>query len=320
MRAPAAVACEIEHLYQRGARAFFVQDDLFVLTSEAATLARVAALTEELRARGIEDAVFWVKGRPDSVTAPVLQALRALGAIHLFLGVESAVAERLAYLGRSHQPADNVRAIAMCREHGIVPSFNLMIFDPDCSLEQVMASAAFAREHVDLPWNLCRTEIYSGTGLYRRLTAEGRLQGDYRSYGYRMRDERAELMFRVLRVALHERAFAFDSLLNRLISLSFARQLHERYFPGPATASLSRQVLDLVRAVHADTLDILDEAHALAACQQLGREETRQRAIGMALAAARRALPWHAQADHLWEHLDLRGRSLRAGEPAPRAG
>jgi hypothetical protein len=84
-----------------------------------------------------------------------------------------------------------------------------------------------------LPWNVCRTEVYSGTALRDRLEAEGRLEGDYRSYGYRMRDSRAEVLFRIVRVSLHERALAIESLLNRLISLSFARQLDERYFLVP---------------------------------------------------------------------------------------
>jgi hypothetical protein len=314
LRSPAAVACEVEYLYQRGARVFFVQDDLFVLGSEPATLARVSALTREMRARGIEGAVFWVKGRPDTITAPVLDSLRAMGAVHLFLGVESAVVERLAYLGRCHRPADNQRAIALCHAHGIVPSFNLMLFDPDCSLEDVAVTMDFARQHLELPWNLCRTEIYSGTPLCRRLADQGRLQGDYRSYGYRMRDDRAELMFRVLRVALHERAFAFDSLLNRLISLSFARQLHECFFPGPSTDQVSQDVLDLVRTVHADTLAILDQSLALAARKPTDAEAVCEQAVAMALAAARRELPWRVQADRLWEHLHLHGRTLLGQE------
>src|SRR6185503_14302874 len=164
---------------------------------------------------------------------------RAMGGIHMFLGVESASAQRLDYLGRTHLPIHNQSAIARCREHDIVPSFNFMLFDPDSSLDDIVATLDMADQHLDLPWNVCRTEIYSGTELRNRLESEGRLEGDYRSYGYLMRDERAEVMFRIMRVALHERALAMESLLNRLISLSFARQLHERFFPGPATDALS---------------------------------------------------------------------------------
>lgn len=312
LRAPERVADEVKHLFDRGARAFFVQDDLFVLGSEAATLARVAALTHAMRSRGVDSdsAVFWVKGRPDNVTVPVLECLRSMGALHLFLGVESASAERLAYLGRSHRPEDNRRAIALCREHGILPSFNLMLFDPESTLEQIAETVDFARQHLDLPWNVCRTEVYSGTPLYERLKAQDRLQGDYRSYGYRIADERAELMFRILRVCLHERAFAFDSLLNRLISLSFARQLHEHFFPDATTLHTSHQVLELACTVHADTLTIIDDSLALASRPGVDPAQVKARAVEMALAASARALDWYAEVDRLWEGLHLRGRAL----------
>jgi hypothetical protein len=314
MRNPEAVAEEVAHLHRDlHIRTFFVQDDLFILGSERATLQRVEALTSALRTRDVTDAAFWVKGRPDSITPAVLQALRTMGVLHVFLGVENAVDERLAYLGRHHRHEDNCRAIRLCREHGIVPSFNLMIFDPDCSLEDVARTLSFARETIDLPWNMCRTEIYSGTPLLQRLQSEGRLAGDYRSYGYRMRDARAELMFRILRVALHERAFAFDSLLNRLISLSFARQLHERFFPGSESRQLSDETFALLRTVHEDTLQILEQAFAMAETPgRLDAVATQREAVAMALAASRRDLDWYARAGQLWEYCHVRGRHLLA--------
>jgi hypothetical protein len=317
MRDAQAVADEVAYLYRElEIRTFFVQDDLFILGSERASVTRVEAITAALRARGVTDAAFWVKGRPDSISPAVLQALRTMGVLHVFLGVENAVDQRLAYLGRSHRHDDNCRAIRLCREHGIVPSFNLMLFDPDCSLEDVAHTLSFARETIDLPWNMCRTEIYSGTPLLQRLTNEGRLAGDYRSYGYRMRDPRAELMFRVLRVALHERAFAFDSLLNRLISLSFARQLHERFFPGRESRHLSDETFALMRTVHEDTLQILQQAFAIAETPgSLDAAAVQREAVAMALAASRRDLDWYARAGQLWEYCHVRGRHLTAQSP-----
>src|SRR5262249_27530037 len=153
---------------------------------EKKTVERCAALRAGLDRRGVGDVVFWVKGRPETITPGTCAALREMGAIHMFLGVESATAARLDYLGRTHQPADNRTAIAVCRDHGIVPSFNFMLFDPDCSLDDIDATLDLAEEHLDLPWNVCRTEVYSGTALLARLAEEGRLEGDYRSYGYRM--------------------------------------------------------------------------------------------------------------------------------------
>lgn len=312
MRSPACVADEVANLYhERGTKVFFVQDDLFILMSEKATLKRVGEMTRELSARGVTDAAFWVKGRPETITPAVLEAMREMGVLHVFIGLENASEERLAYLGRTHTPEHNVRCIELARSGGVLPSFNFMLFDPDCSLEDVGVTLEFAKRCIGLPWNVCRTEIYSGTGLLESLRSEGRLEGDYRSYGYVMRDARCELMFRILRVCLHERAFAFDSLLNRLISLSFARQVHERFFPGRATDAFCKRVNDLTHAVHTDTLDLLWKVHDFV--NELDEGDTDSAtpyALRLGLDAAKRDLPWNTEAMRLWEHANVRGHSL----------
>ena len=317
LRSPERVADEIAALYrERNARVMFVQDDLFVLPSEKRTVERVGALKAALAERGVHDLAFWVKARPETVTPAVCEALRRMGAIHVFLGVESASAERLAYLGRTHLPLHNDSAIALCRAHDIVPSFNFMLFDPDASLDDVAVTLDMAEQHLDLPWNVCRTEVYSGTALRTRLAEEGRLRGDYRSFGYVMRDARAEVMFRIARVSLHERALAMESLLNRLISLSFARQIHEHFFPGPATDALSREVIALGRAVRADTLAALRQALEVA---ERSPESAQRFAVQQALELGRRDLAWRARTERLWRHLTARGTLLmgRRGLGAP---
>lgn len=320
LRAPEAVADEIAFAHrERGARVFFVQDDLFVLPGERAAIARMRALHDAIRARGVGEVVFWIKGRPESVTPAVARAAREMGAVHMFLGVESASAPRLAYLGRAHQPPDNDAAIAACLAAGLVPSFNFMLFDPDCSLDDVAATLDLADRHPDLPWNLCRTEIYSGTALRARLAAEGRLEGDWRSFGYRMKDERAEVLFRILRVSLHERALAMDSLLNRLISLSFARQVHEHFFPSSATDAAAAAALRLGVAARRDTVRRVREALEVARTSR-DAAAVRRFAVEQAFAIGADDMPRRAQTQRVWDHLHARGRFLsRRDREAPAA-
>jgi radical SAM superfamily enzyme YgiQ (UPF0313 family) len=314
LRSPDAAAEEMAALYhQRGARVIFVQDDLFVLPSEKKTVERTERIAAHLASKGATDAVFWVKGRPETITPGVARALRQMGVIHLFLGVESASAERLGYLGRTHQPAHNVSAIAACRAEAIVPSFNFMLFDPDCSLEDLDATLSLAEEHLDLPWNVCRTEVYSGTALRDRLEREGRLEGDYRSYGYRMLDARAEVLFRIVRISLHERALALESLLNRLISLSFARQLHERFFPGSQTDELSRRAVEIGIEARRDTVRALREAKAFVENEDLrDGAKVRRFAVSQALAINAADNERRRATEELWQHLTLRGATLMA--------
>lgn len=309
LRRPGAVADEIAALYhERGSRVFFVQDDLFVLPKEDRAVERIEQLSSELRRRSVTDAVFWVKGRPESITPRVCTALKQMGVIHLFLGVESAAPERLEYLGRTHLPEDNVRALRNCAAAGIVPSFNFMLFDPDCDLADVEQTLRLGDAHLDCPWNLCRTEVYSGTALRDRLAAEGRLEGDYRSYGYRMRDERAEVLFRILRVSLHERALAVESLLNRLISLSFARQLHQHFFPGATSDALGRSVSALGEATRRDTLQQVRDAMTFVQREALDDPRAVQRfAVEQALRINAADAERRRRCEELWQHLHLRG-------------
>ena len=310
LRSPEAVADEIAWAYhERNARVFFVQDDLFVLPGERPAVARMDRIKKEIAARGVGDVVFWIKGRPENITLGVAKAAREMGAIHMFLGVENASAKRLSYLGRTHLPMHNESAIENCRAAGIVPSFNFMLFDPDCTLDDVKTTLDMADENLDLPWNVCRTEIYSGTALRKRLADEGRLHGDWRSWGYRMRDERAELMFRIMRVSLHERALAIDSLLNRLISLSFARQLHSHFFPSAVTAEMDRAVTEVGVAARKDTVARLRAIRELVLALPPGDKKAFQRfAVEQGLAIGAEDMPRRAQTESLWDHYHARGR------------
>ena len=325
LRKPEAVAAEIAAQYhERGARVIFVQDDLFILPGERKAVERLERIRAELTRLGVGDLVFWVKGRPETLTDRVCRAAREMGAIHLFTGVENASEARLDYLGRTHLPVHNISAIERCLENGITPSFNFMLFDPDCSLDDVEASLDLAERYVDLPWNVCRTEVYSGTQLRERLAAEDRLEGDYRSYGYRMRDGRAEAMFRILRVAFHERGLAISSLLNRLISLSFARQLHEHFFPGPVTDALSRDIRALNHAVRRDSLERLRSILEFArTADPSDKKGLRTFAVSQALSIGTFDAPARLEAGRLWLALHARGwqamaeRGIRVPDGSP---
>jgi radical SAM superfamily enzyme YgiQ (UPF0313 family) len=321
LRQPESVGAEIaEQVHARGARVIFVQDDLFILPSEKKSIDRLQRIRAELDRRDVGDVVFWIKGRPETLTDAVCAAAREMGAIHLFTGVENASEARLDYLGRTHLPVHNVSAIERCLANGITPSFNFMLFDPDCALEDVTATLDLAERYVDLPWNVCRTEVYSGTELESRLRKEGRLLGDYRSYGYRMRDPRAETMFRILRVAFHERGLAISSLLNRLISLSFARQLHEHFFPGATTDAVSADIRDVTRQVRRDTIERLRAIYDYAATADPNDKAAMRRfAIEQALAIGAYDAPMRLQAGQLWLALHARGRRRmeRAGVTLP---
>jgi hypothetical protein len=287
---------------------FFVQDDLFLVPDEKKAVDRLDALGEALRIHSIRDARFWIKGRPDSITPGVLEAARRLGVIHIFLGVENAAASRLRYLGREHSPQDNVRAVEACLLQGILPSFNLMMFDPDCELADIRACLELADRYAALPWNLCRTEVYSGTRLLERLEQQRRLEGDYRSFGYRMRDDRAEVMFRILRLSFEQRSFAYDSLLNRLITLAYGQRVHEAFFPGEPTQRAGRAIAGLVTDVHRDTVERLRALLTFVEEHDVrNRTAVERYAVQMSMDVKVADLKFHERFEPLWSHLHTVG-------------
>jgi hypothetical protein len=126
-----------------------------------------------------------------------------------------------------------------------------------------------------------------------------------------MRDETCEIMFRILRVSLNERAFAVDSVLNKLISISFSRQIHEAFFPGPATDTYSKQVDELVSEVHLDTVDELRRTLAFAKeTNPRDGERIREHAIASALRINQKNRDFYARFRKLWSLLNARGNSL----------
>jgi hypothetical protein len=241
----------------------------------------------------------------------VARAAREMGGIHMFLGVENASAKRLSYLGRLHLPMHNESALDNLRAANVTPSFNFMLFDPDCALEDVETTVDMAGRNLDLPWNVCRTEIYSGTALRTRLAGENRLEGDWRSWGYHMRDERAEVMFRIMRVSFHERALAIDSLLNRLISVSFARQIHDELLPSAQTAELSAEVDRVGIAVRRDTVERMKELLELVRSPAWRDKRAMMRfAVDQALAIGAYDMPLRGAVEALWNRYHARGRGL----------
>jgi hypothetical protein len=197
-----------------------------------------------------------------------------------------------------------------------------MLFDPDATLDDVECNLAFLERHADLPWNVCRTEVYPGTHLFARLSAEGRLFGDFRSYGYRMKHSEAELLFRILRVSLNERALATTSLHNRLISLAFAWQLHQTLFSDESTIAIAEEARLLGQAVRRDTVNRIHRAvdwvreHSRVFSNG-GNSEDRsfgEKVSQFAVAEGRSIglfdFPNHQRAERLWDLLHARGKHL----------
>lgn len=258
LRSPAHIAQEMADLYHRqGVRLFNFHDDNFFLPKKEQTLERFAALEKELAARNVGRIGLQVKARPDSIDEEIAQALVRLGCYRVFLGVDSNSVKGLKALGRGVRGPQNHAALKILLEAGLHVTFNLLAFEPDCTLEDLTDNVDFIERWSQVPLNVARTEIYGGTALEDRLRERGALQGDLYGYDYLMADERAQRAYEMYRVVLRERCFTGNGANLRAMAVDCLHQVLAHFWPERATPGLRADVKNLIRRINASNVHLL---------------------------------------------------------------
>lgn len=233
LRPVADVAAEVAHLQRaHGIDAVVFHDDDFFLPTKERSLERIRALGAALRAEGAGRLATVVKARPNDLDSEVVAAIQdELGCIRLFLGIESNASQGLTTLRRGVSPQQNEAAMAVLAERELYVCFNLLVFDPDTTLETLETNLAFMARHADCPFNFGRVELYAGTPLLARMQAEGRCRGDYLGSDYRLGDERVQRAFELFLACFRARNFAPGALANRLMGTRFDVEMSRRFHP-----------------------------------------------------------------------------------------
>ncbi|MFO0755678.1 MAG: radical SAM protein [Byssovorax sp.] len=259
-RSPENVADEMAELRRtRGVRMFVFHDDDFFTRDHDRDYARLVALRDALRARGVDDIATVVKARPDDVDARVFSVLEEIGLLRVYLGIEAGSTEGLRTLGRGVDLTQNHRALSFLRDHDLYTCFNMLLFDPESTLRSLRQSLGFLRSYADVPMNFCRTEIYVGTPLMHKLAREGRLRGDVFGWDYSIREPAAERAFRVFADAFLDRNFRCDGLMNATLGLGYHLHLLRTFYPGALTSSLRKLVTETTRKVNLDCVERMDK-------------------------------------------------------------
>ena len=274
------IADEMAALYhERGTRQFVFHDDNFLVPSESFNHARLSAFEKALKKRGIRDIALVIKCRPADANKKVLRRLKDLGLVRVFLGVESATANGLSDLERNQSVEDSERALETCSDLDISAQFTLMIFHPDATLATLRSDVAFMRRFSGNPLNFCRTEIYSGTPLEKRMIALGRARGDYLARVYKLSDPVAALACDLSLDLFESRCWSGGSLMQRSIGLDHLASVTKRFHRGSSETALCARVSDWVRSVNLDTTGLLDDVIGLSASAQIGTDAGVLRAL-----------------------------------------
>ncbi len=254
------VVAEMKELYfHHGVRIYNFQDDNFFLANPAKALHRFEALRAGLQREGVEGIAIAIKARPDSITYDSIRVLDDLGLFRVFLGVENASENGLRNLNRKCTFDQILNALQILNHFDLHIAYNILMFEPDTLLGDILINLRFIERHMENPFNFCRAEAYAGTGLEEKLRAEGHLLGDYFGFDYRLKDPRSEAFHQIANYAFFDRNFSDFGLHYFNMQVDFYFQLLRRFYPQVLTQTLRGAVRSFIKQTNLDTYQCLCE-------------------------------------------------------------
>jgi radical SAM superfamily enzyme YgiQ (UPF0313 family) len=268
IRSVDSIVAEVSDLYQRhGIRIFNFQDDNFFLPNPVKAAERFSAIRDGLRRNGVGQIAIAVKARPDSITEESIRILDELGLFRVFLGVENASENGLRNLNRKQSVAEILSALRILNDFDIHVAYNLLMFEPDTVLDEILVNLRFMERHNENPFNFCRAEAYPGTGLECKLLREDRLLGDAFGYDYRLKDSRSEAFHQIANYAFFDRNFSDFGLHYFDMQVDFYFQLMRRFHPQLLSQTLRAAVRNFIKQTNLDTYERCCEIYDfVAAC------------------------------------------------------
>jgi radical SAM superfamily enzyme YgiQ (UPF0313 family) len=256
VRSVDSIVAELTDLYHRlGVHIFNFQDDNFFLPNPIKAAERFTAVRDKLRSNGVTEIAIAVKARPDSITEESIRILDELGLFRVFLGVENASENGLRNLNRKNTVTEILNALRILNDFDIHVAYNLLMFEPDTRLDEILVNLRFMERHNENPFNFCRAEAYPGTGLECKLMREGRLLGDTFGYDYRLADPRSEAFHQIANYAFFDRNFSDFGLHYFNMQVDFYFQLLRRFHPELLTQTLRAAVRNFIKQTNLDTYE-----------------------------------------------------------------
>ncbi len=170
LQPPERVADEVQEMLRQGIDCFHLCDSEFNMP-----LSHALAVCRELAARGLGERIRWYTyASPAPFTDELAGAMKRAGCAGIDIGADSGDDGMLRSLGRAHTSEDLLRTADICRRHGIVFMYDLLLGGPGETREsvartiEVMKKAEADRVGVSLG-----VRIYDGTALAEMVRREG---------------------------------------------------------------------------------------------------------------------------------------------------
>jgi anaerobic magnesium-protoporphyrin IX monomethyl ester cyclase len=268
LRSGENIARELAWLYhEQGVRLFQFHDDNFLQAREEDNCARLDGMMAALEHEGVDygATAFLIKARPDSITEDVADRLDKLGVVGVFLGVENASETGLKALIRGSKVHHIGEAFDILHRHGIIVTYNLLIFYPEATLDEINENILFMKDHPGNPFDFGRAEVVAGSPLERQVLRENLLLGSWPNWDYRIKDPDVDRMFRINLATFRRPDSGYSRLAHALIALAYGAYVVRRLYPGPATEKVYGETGDLIKKSNAFVFDHILKMYALTA-------------------------------------------------------
>jgi anaerobic magnesium-protoporphyrin IX monomethyl ester cyclase len=268
LRSVSNIARELAWLYhEQGVRLFQFHDDNFLQAHEEDNCARLDGLMAALKNEGVDSGTtaFLIKARPDSITEEVAARLDRLGVVGVFLGVENASGTGLKALIRGSKVHHIGQAFDLLHRHAIIVTYNLLMFHPEATLDEINENILFMKNHPGYPFDFGRAEVVAGSPLERKVIKEGLLQGGWPNWDYRIKDPDVDRMFRINLATFRRPDSGYSRLAHSLIALAYGAYVVRRLYAGPAAEKVYGETGDLINKSNAFVLDHVLKMYALTA-------------------------------------------------------
>jgi radical SAM superfamily enzyme YgiQ (UPF0313 family) len=193
-RQPAEVAKEMRFLLdEHGISIFLFQDDDFPLFGPVWRRWTREFLNELDRNQLIGRVVWKINCRADAVDEQLFTEMKSAGLYVVYMGLESGTDEGLKTLHKQITVQQNLRAVEILKQIGIIFEYGFMLLDPSSTFESVRANIAFLRAIVgdgSAGATFGRMVPYDGTPIKDDLQRSGRLKGDVCKPDYDFLDPR----------------------------------------------------------------------------------------------------------------------------------
>jgi radical SAM superfamily enzyme YgiQ (UPF0313 family) len=189
--------CELNSLY--GFDMFKFVDDSFFGPDED-WRERAMCIANGIIASGLSIR-FRISTRVNNVDCEVFSRLKQAGLYAVSVGVESGVQRMLDTFNKGTSVKQNIEALQILEELGIVTLMGFIGFDPYVTLEEIQENIVFLKEAMFAMTDLVSKPLYvhADDSITKKLIAEDMITGrTFPNFQYRMLDKRAESILMIL--------------------------------------------------------------------------------------------------------------------------